>query len=114
MPARWLIDRTAVLLLTPRELCLLPRKSLQLSQCHVCSLLLGLQTGPWENTVPQSWLSSAALCVMVVLGEGMCDVYYMQIFYTDSQFLSLKRLLSNHPAQMRCFFISIVTCYKWL
>lgn len=69
--------------------------------------VLKLQNWPWENMVPQSWLSSAALCVMVVLGEGMCDVYYMQIFFCiDRESLSaLKKFLSNHPAQMKCFFI---------
>lgn len=57
--------------------------------------------------VPQSKLSSAARCVMVVLGEGMCDVYYMQIFCcADRQIFSLQKkrerekkrenLLSNH------------------
>lgn len=36
--------------------------------------------------VPQSWLISAALCVMVVLEEGMCDVSYMQIFKSTDSF----------------------------
>lgn len=69
-----------------------------LSLCHVCSLRLLPHIGSWENMVPQSCMSPAALCVMVVLGEGMCDVYYVQIFlWIDRHFFKLQALLSNHP-----------------
>lgn len=85
-----------------------------LSQRHVCSLWFKLQIQPWENMVPQSWLSPAAWCVMVVLGEGMCDVYYMQIFWCiEGQFFSLQRLLSNHPAHIRFLWLFTFACYNW-